>query len=90
MPLFKCSQCGCIENTAVCNYWAARHLIIPPAPPLCSLCDPQIGKWHGIFERKPATGMKLGNDGFLYEPELLASGSFDSLMRAGLKIIGDA
>lgn len=77
-----------IENTAVCNYWSDH--VAGKKPALCSLCDPRIGKWHDIFERKPATGWKLGNDGFLYEPELLAFGSFDSLIRAGLKIVGDA
>lgn len=88
MPLFKCSQCDCIENTAVCNYWTDHKLEGKPA--LCSQCDPVIRKWHGIFERKPATGYKLGSDGFLYEPELLAKGSFDNMLKNGLKIIGDA
>src|SRR5687768_17340713 len=86
MPIFKCSQCGMVENTAVCNYWT--DAVLEKKPPLCSECDPAIGKWHGMFERVRATGYKLGNDGFLYEPELLASGSFDNMIRAGLKIIG--
>lgn len=86
MPLFKCSSCGCVENTAVCHYWSDFR----ERPPLCSECDPQIGKWHGLFDKKPATGYKLGNDGFLYEPELIAQGHFDHMMKNGLVITGDA
>jgi len=50
MPVFICSKCKCIENTACCYYWTKG---IRPA--LCSKCDPDIGKWHGIFKRRKAT-----------------------------------
>lgn len=69
MPIFRCSKCGCIENTALCHYWWEVHE--EKKPPLCSECDPTIGKWHGAFEReKPeAHGYVEGPDGFLYTPD---------------------
>lgn len=50
MSLFLCSQCGCIENTAGSGYWV-RHLF-KKLPPLCSVCNPKIGTWHGSFPRR--------------------------------------
>ncbi len=49
MSIFKCSRCGCAENTALCRYWyrKSRGLAL-----LCSECDPDIGKWHGRFPKK--------------------------------------
>lgn len=46
MPLFKCAQCGYLENTALGDYW---H---DPAerPALCSQCS--TGTWHGEFQRR--------------------------------------
>ena len=49
MSLFKCSKCGCIENTATSRFWVRKK----DEPPLCSQCDPKIGKWHGLFPRRP-------------------------------------
>lgn len=49
MTLFRCSKCGCQEGTALCNYWSAQ---IRGQPPLCSACDPRIGKWHAEFPRE--------------------------------------
>lgn len=92
MPLFKCSnpECGVVENTALCRYWMARHGD-PSSPPLCSQCDPEIGKWHGVFERKPASGYKLGSDGFLYTVEDVESGRLSHRMEhQGFTIVGDA
>jgi hypothetical protein len=48
MATFRCSNCGCDEDTALCNYWSAR---VRDIPPLCSACDSKIGKWHGEFPR---------------------------------------
>ncbi len=48
MSLFRCSKCGCGEETALCNYWSIR---VRDGDPLCSACDPKIGKWHGEFPR---------------------------------------
>lgn len=61
MPLFKCSKCGCIENTACGNYWG----LPPDEPPTCSECD--TGKWHGHFPKKTPEEMgyvPLDNRGF--------------------------
>lgn len=63
MPIFQCSKCGCIENTALCHYWINRK------DPICSECDPEIGKWHGRFQKRSAEGLLLANDGFLYSKE---------------------
>src|ERR1700694_3644453 len=48
MATFRCSECGCDEDTALCNYWSDR---VRDIPPVCSVCDPKIGKWHGQFPR---------------------------------------
>ena len=63
MPLFQCVKCGCIENTAVCNYWINKH---KEKPLDCSECDKSIGKWHGMFEKKSAEGMLIAQDGTLH------------------------
>ncbi len=47
MSIFKCSKCGCAENTALCGYNYRGD-----EPPLCSECDPKIGKWHGCFPKR--------------------------------------
>jgi len=46
MSIFKCSKCGCAENTALCRYWLRKE-----EEPLCSECDPKIGKWHNCFPK---------------------------------------
>jgi hypothetical protein len=48
MSLFRCCKCGCAEETALCHYWAAR---LQDIAPMCSACDPKIGRWHGEFAR---------------------------------------
>jgi len=73
MPLFKCSNCGCVENTALGAYWfrvSAENKL-----PLCSECI--YGKWHGEFpKQKPKeAGFVLLKDGF-YGPE---DGSFGAV-----------
>ena len=50
MSIFQCSECGCGEDTALCRYWSAR---VRDMVPMCSACDPKIGKWHGHFPREP-------------------------------------
>jgi hypothetical protein len=50
MSLFQCTKCGCAEDTALCRYWSAR---LQGTAPMCSACDPKIGKWHGEFEHMP-------------------------------------
>lgn len=82
MPLFMCPACRNVENTALSNYWtrfigtgakAERGKLEVP-PPLCSACDPEIGAWHGEFERRSAVGLVVGKDGFLYSQQQFDSG----------------
>lgn len=68
MPLFRCDNCGCTENTALSNYWTRgrdEHLrrIEPRPPALCSACDPAIGAWHGQFPRRQWTAADAANSG---------------------------
>lgn len=63
MPLFRCQKCGCVENTALSNYWTRKG-----DPAICSECDPQIGEWHGRFAKKPADGYVQDRQGFIYSP----------------------
>jgi hypothetical protein len=59
MPLFICTKCGCVDNTALCRYW---ELSYNKEKILCSKCDPKIGRWHGAFpRRKPKSGVKYIN-----------------------------
>lgn len=71
MPIFLCSKCGVIENTALSNYWTRDwdvEATQPVPPPLCSQCDPAIGKWHGAFERQQMpVDHVVGPDGFVYQ-----------------------
>lgn len=63
MSLFACRKCGCVENTACCNYWSRK---IESKPLLCSECDPDIAAWHGRFDKRPADGMLVDQDGNLW------------------------
>lgn len=55
MPLFKCSICSCLENTALTpKSWGE-----PRDKMQCSECA--TGKWHGRFAKVPADDE--------YEPE---------------------
>ena len=56
MPLFNCSRCGCLENSAL----TSKSWSNPPDKMLCSECD--TGKWHGKFKKE--TPEEAG-----YEPE---------------------
>lgn len=49
MPMFRCEGCGAAENTALCHFWVRK---INGKPLLCSACDPEIGVWHGKFDRR--------------------------------------
>jgi len=69
MPIFKCTKCGCVENTAVCNYWNRKQ----GSEPLCSACDPEIGQWHNKFPQISAnhSGYVEKSDGFLEDQKEL-------------------
>jgi hypothetical protein len=38
-------------------------------PVLCSACDPDIGRWHNMFPRRPAEGMLVDSEGHLWSSE---------------------
>lgn len=63
MSLFRCTKCKCIENTACSNFWVAVYF--KKKLPLCSECDPEIGLWHNLFEKKSAVGLEVDNVGIL-------------------------
>lgn len=50
MPLFNCSKCGVVENTALtlCS-WTYKS---SDKPMLCSQCCPEQKKWHKRFKRE--------------------------------------
>lgn len=94
MPVFRCEQCGVMENTASSNYWSRRHRTaddgssLPSLPALCSKCDPEIGGWHGMFKRQSAKGMILCSDGFLVSPEEVETDNFKFREKhQGLKVV---
>lgn len=64
MSLYRCEQCGCVENTALANYWIRHDR--EDKRPLCSECDPDIGQWHGKFEKRSAIGMLVDQEGHLW------------------------
>lgn len=70
MPLYRCSKCGCVENTAMSNYWRAAD----KAQALCSECDPAIGQWHGQFPKRSAVGMLIDQNGHLWSRETVEAG----------------
>jgi len=70
MPIFRCSKCDNIENSALsmCS-WVEQ---CKGKPLLCSACCPKQtkdgGKWHGLFKQKKFDPTKWKEvDGFLEE-----------------------
>lgn len=72
MPLYRCDQCNCVENTALTHYWSRNRRTDTRA--LCSACDPEINHWHGRFPRRSASGMHIDQSGHLWTQEQVASG----------------
>lgn len=69
MPLYMCSKCGSVENTALGGYWAQQMKAFEANQkhaPLCSECDPEIGTWHGQFPRRSAGVYVQTKGGHLY------------------------
>lgn len=71
MPLFKCSNCGALENTALGDYWIPS---MEKQPVKCSECA--TGTWHGRFPKRTPedAGYIEGMDGHFYRPEEIAPG----------------
>jgi len=59
VPLFKCEDCGCVENTATGAFWGREKK-------LCSECS--TGTWHGIFPKKTPEEKVLVERGQYLEP----------------------
>lgn len=70
MPLFACTKCNCVEDTALSHYWSAR---LRQKSPLCSTCDPTLGKWHNEFPRESAQGWVSDRNGFLLDKRAVES-----------------
>jgi len=66
MPLFECSQCHAVENTACTSesWWHRAN----SKPMRCSECAD--GKWHGMFPKKLVSETRYVTDaqGFLEPP----------------------
>jgi hypothetical protein len=58
VSLFVCEECRTIENTALSDFWL-RNVDGGKGRALCSACDPDIGKWHGRFERRTYDGSQV-------------------------------
>lgn len=72
MPLFVCTRCKTIDNTALGYYWPT--MLGGGEKPLCSECappDPYMGhggRWHGKFLKRTATWeliKKIGREHFV-------------------------
>jgi hypothetical protein len=75
MPLFMCSRCGCVDNTATSKFWEQQMTAVELGiehKPLCAECSPQVRRWHGHFPRKLAEGFVADQRGFIYTPEQAA------------------
>lgn len=69
MPIFMCTKCGVVENTALSDFWISEstaRLDKVEHKPKCSQCTPRCGRWHGAFPRKLATGYLQDQRGLLY------------------------
>ena len=64
MPLFECTECHALENTALCNYWTRAF---DGLPPVCSACDPELKRWHGLFDKRETTDEDRGEPGFRHK-----------------------
>ena len=71
MPLFMCTKCGCVENTALGHYWVPKFKD-GGQPVECSECH--TGQWHGRFDKRSADGYFVDNQGFLWSMEEISAG----------------
>lgn len=71
MSLYRCPKCGCVENTALGDYWGAQY---EKREPQCSECA--TGSWHGQFPKRSAVGMLIDQDGHLWSKEQAESSYF--------------
>lgn len=60
MPLYRCTKCGCVENTAI-GYYYGR------AEPVCTECE--TGSWHDHFDKKSSEGYFVDRSGYLWKDQ---------------------
>lgn len=82
MSLYMCRVCGCVENTACANYWCDTS---DGKAPVCSECDPEIGRWHGGFPKRSAVGMLVDQSGHLWSKGQVD----DGMLPAHYQIMGE-
>jgi hypothetical protein len=61
-----------VDNTALGGFWRQQFAAYDAKTkhePLCSQCDPTIGKWHEQFPRKLAEGYVQDKSGNIYLPD---------------------
>jgi hypothetical protein len=66
MPLFACSSCDAIDNTAISEYWSQQfdaHDAGVKFEPKCSECH--TGTWHGEFPKRFAK-----TEGYVPDPKM--------------------
>lgn len=77
MPLYRCTKCNIVENTALGGYWQQQMMAQRAGTkhePLCSQCDPNIGQWHDKFPREAVTAEWLQDGrGHLWRPDQAAT-----------------
>ncbi len=75
MPVFICTKCFHIENTATSNY--VTQVIMNKEQPLCHLCDPNFGddEFSKIQKerspRRPLDNEDFGHLEWFLNPEVL-------------------
>lgn len=84
MGLIRCHRCGTIENTARCYWFEQRRT----QQYLCSECDPNIGVWHGEFEKRSADGWYYDKNGFIYNPEEVDIKTMEWTYNRDFKMVG--
>lgn len=81
MPLYRCTKCGCVENTALGWFHCRNMKQYKDDPvykdPMCSECTPskfrdgseesRYGKWHDSFKKSSAAGWYVDTTGYIWE-----------------------
>lgn len=83
MPLFVCSRCNGIDNTALGgNYWGRLAARPPVEEVLCTECH--TGLWHGKFIKRIFDPDQEDEESILH---MLRYGHIPTSFRANLRVI---
>ena len=74
MPLYRCSQCGCVENTATGRFWGQTWAIRKGDSDGCKCSECLTGTWHGRFPKTSADGMVEDEGGFIWMEDEIKNG----------------